>query len=380
MKLKVLYLSPVAYFKGGAERSLFDLLGNPNVEPIVIAPEEGPILERAKKMGLKTYVLDFGRINSIRRPFSFIKGLGALIDLWSAAKMLKNIAYSENIQIMHSNGLKAHFINCLSSFFDNSLKSVVHIRDIPYTRTEFLVWKIIYQLCDVMILVSRACWTGQVLPAKCSIVHNGTALYPHVKSVLENIPPLSLGFVGRIHPAKGLHLLIQWLSVARKEGIDVRLSVRGSFSEDAPLYEAEIKAQIATLGGVVEFAGFIDSAEDLYKGIDIVVVPSEIPDPLPRSVMEAMARGIPVIGYPAGGIFEMVEDGRTGFLVKNSAEFTTVIRNILTSPDQLKLITEQARRRIEDEFSIDLLHQKVFRIYESILPTSNVKAQSYHSQ
>ena len=43
-KPKVLFLSPVGFFKGGAERSLQDLLANPQITPFVMAPEDGPIL------------------------------------------------------------------------------------------------------------------------------------------------------------------------------------------------------------------------------------------------------------------------------------------------------------------------------------------------
>ncbi len=46
-KPKVLFLSPVGFFKGGAERSLQDLLSNPYITPILMAPEDGPILQTA---------------------------------------------------------------------------------------------------------------------------------------------------------------------------------------------------------------------------------------------------------------------------------------------------------------------------------------------
>lgn len=361
--MKIIYVSPVGFFKGGAERSLFDLTSNPDITPIVVAPEDGPILDRARELGLKTHILDFGSINKIHRPFSFIKGLSALIDLFKAARALKKIAKSENAKIVHSNGLKAHMINIVASRFFGP-KSIIHIRDIPYTKAEKLVWTIMHALCHKMVLVSRATWPTEKLPRKAIVIHNGTPL------IDEERPPrsgttLTIGFIGRIHPAKGLHLLIDWIA---KSGLDVRLSVRGTYSEDAPDYEGEINMQIQKLNlhDRIEFTGFIDNAKALYEGIDITCVPSKTPDPLPRSVMESMARGIPVLGYPAGGIFEMIEDGQTGFLVKDETQFKSALQQITDNPEKLKSMTTAAQEKIAQEFTIENLHSEMFELYRDL--------------
>ncbi len=362
--MKIIFLSPVGYFKGGAERSLFDLVANPNIEPIILAPEEGPILEKARELGLEHGVLDFGSINTIHRPFSFMKGFSAFADLFKAAFALKKLAKKHGARVVHSNGLKAHMINIVSDRLFGA-NSVLHIRDIPYTKPEILVWKIMHFLCHKMVLVSHATWPGKSLPRKAVVIHNGTPLIDGEREKNES-DTLTIGFIGRIHPAKGLHLLIDWIAAAKD--MDLRLSVRGTYSEDAPEYEAEIDKQILDLGleGRVEFTGFIDNAVTLYKGLDIVCVPSKTPDPLPRSVMESMARGIPVLGYPAGGIFEMIDDGKTGFLVKNTESFTNAIEQITGDEKRLEDMTAAAREKITREFTIDGLHAEVSEVYTNL--------------
>ena len=362
--MKIIFLSPVGYFKGGAERSLFDLVANPNIEPIIYAPEDGPILDKARELGLEHGVLDFGSINTIHRPFSFKKGFSAVSDLLRAAGELKKIAKQHGAKVVHSNGLKAHMINIVSSRLFGA-KSVIHIRDIPYTKPEILVWKIMHFLCHKMVLVSHATWPGEKLPRKAIVIHNGTPLIDTPREKNES-GTLTIGFIGRIHPAKGLHLLIDWIAAAKS--IDMRLSVRGTYSEDAPEYEAEINKQIADLGleERVEFTGFIDNAEALYKGLDIVCVPSKTPDPLPRSVMESMARGIPVLGYPAGGIFEMIDNARTGFLVQDATTFKSAVENITSDAQRLEVMTQAAREKITREFTIDGLHQEMTEVYKNL--------------
>lgn len=366
--IKIIFLSPVSCFKGGAERSLFDLMGNPSITPVLVVPAAGELADKARELGIAVEIINFGGISSIRRPFKFADGFAVLKDLYSAAKELKQVAARHGARVVHSNGLKAHFINCACKILCKT-KAVLHIRDIAYTKPERYVWHILQKLCDRFIIVSKACWPGETLPKNVHVIYNGTPLIdPVAKEAVQTGAPLNLGFIGRIHPGKGLHLLIDWAAAARKQGMDIALSVRGTFSEDAPAYEGEIHAQIKQLclEEYVTFTGFIDNAVTLYKGIDITVVPSHMPDPLPRSVMESMARGIPVIGYPAGGIGEMIIQGKTGFLARDTHTFLQAIQSVLDDPAQIDRLTQNARTRIRDEFSIERLHQKMMKVYTSI--------------
>ena len=362
---KVLFLSPVSHFKGGAEKCLMEFVDNPFIASEIAAPADGPIFEAAKKDNIPTHIVSFGDVETVRRPFSFMKGIGVIRSLLEAAIILKKTAKDNDIYIVHSNGLKAHAINCVSRVIGGP-KAIVHIHDIPLTRQEKLFWKILYFMCDKMLIVSRPCWPGGKLPPKCQVVHNGTVLGKEVKiKSLENGNEVIVGFAGRIHPAKGLHLLLRWVAYARKQGIKARISVRGSFSEDAPAYQGEIAALIKDLclTDSVDLLGHIDNPNKVYEGLDVVVVPSQIPDPLPRSVMEPMAQGIPVFGYPAGGIPEMIEHGKSGFLVKNEEEFAQSLEKLANNYDQ---IVKGASEKIQREFAIERLYDDLSNVYNDL--------------
>ncbi len=362
------FFSPVSNFKGGAEKCLVDFMENPAIQAKLITPMDGPLTQYANENNIETSIVDFGSILQIRRPFSIAVGIGSIISLFKAALALKKITKTKAIDIVHSNGLKAHAINVIARRLGGA-RAVVHIHDIPLTTAEKLVWYILYALSDHMILVSRPCWPGKRLPKHASIVHNGTPLVARTETAEQRTSDeLRVCFIGRIHPAKGLHLLLEWIADAREAGHrGLTLIVKGAFSEDAPAYEGEIRSQISRLNldDTVVFKGFVTDQSKLYNDVDVVVVPSHVPDPLPRSVMESMAHGVPVIGYPSGGIGEMIFDGKTGFFAKNSSDFAHAIQ-ALSNNEKRSHITENAQKLIDSEFSMKTLYYRLETTYKSL--------------
>jgi glycosyltransferase involved in cell wall biosynthesis len=364
-RLRVLFLSPVPNFKGGAERSLMDLMTSPRIEPFLALPEEGPLSKRADELGVPWDVIDFDGISSVRRPFRLADGMKALGSLTRAARQLNSVARRRNIALVHSNGLKAHAI-ALTAKRIGGRPTVIHIRDIANTNLEKMVWKAFQLAADRTILVSRACVSAARLPATVHVVHNGLRSgFEHPKP--EPREDIVLGFTAaRIHPSKGLHFLLDSLAKARVLGCRARLIVRGAFAEETPAYRRQIESAIAVLklSDVVSFENFVTDPERVYDGIDIVCVPSTMPDPFPRSVMEAMGRGLVVIATPCGGIPEMIADGETGFLASDPSHFAAVVLRLQNDPALRDSIGRQACSYSLSHFGLDRLHDEVRHVYQ----------------
>ena len=343
-----------------------DLMANPKVEPFLAVPAEGPLSRRATELGISVDIVDFGSVSTIRRPFRLRDGFAAGADFWRAALQLKRAAAKRGVALVHSNGLKAHAI-AIAARRLGGRPCVIHIRDIANTTIEAMTWKAFQIASDHTVLVSRACWPRPNLPANTHVVYNGFAV-PDERSPVSAQADLTVGFAGRIHPAKGLHTLIDALATARREQTGLRLIVRGNFAEEAPGYEDEIRRQIAqnSLGEFISFAGFVSDPAEVYRGVDIMCVPSTTPDPLPRSVMEAMGRGVPVVATRSGGIPEMIVDGKTGFVVDDVDSLATALVRLASDASLRSRFGDAARQRCLEMFALPTLHREISGIYALI--------------
>lgn len=117
---------------------------------------------------------------------------------------------------------------------------------------------------------------------------------------------LRLGFLGRLAPHKGIEVLLE--TVRGLPAAAVELVVAGAGNEP---YVSGLKTRFESPN--VRFLGFVEPLR-LFEQIDVLVVPSLWPEPLPRTVFEAYSHGIPVIGSNRGGTPEIIEQGVTGYV------------------------------------------------------------------
>jgi len=138
-------------------------------------------------------------------------------------------------------------------------------------------------------------------------------LFVH-KNKSSIVLPISLLFVGRLTPEKGLSFLLEALTSLLAEGTNAVLHIAGSGE-----IESSIKLLIEDLaiGHKVYFHGFIphdNELRELYSKCDLLIVPS-IEDQTPKVILEGMAYGIPVIATNVGAIPQIIQDGVTGLLI-----------------------------------------------------------------
>jgi glycosyltransferase involved in cell wall biosynthesis len=105
-----------------------------------------------------------------------------------------------------------------------------------------------------------------------------------------------------------------------------------------------------------------------------LLVPSNGYEATTRVILEAFASGVPVIAFRAGGIPEVVDDGRTGFLVATPAEMAERAIALLTGdPALVCAVSQAARESWRTRFTIERFQEQILRTIESAVngaPTS----------
>jgi glycosyltransferase involved in cell wall biosynthesis len=153
--------------------------------------------------------------------------------------------------------------------------------------------------------------------------------------------PGYLAFLGRISPEKGIESALR---IAAAAGMELRVAAK--VGEEDAAYHAEVVAPLLGAPGV-RFLGEIDDAAKpaFLSGAHALLFPIDWPEPFGLVMIEAMACGCPVIAYPRGSVPEVVEDGRTGFIVANEAEAVAAVARL----DRLDRAL--VRRRFEERWT-----------------------------
>ncbi len=165
--------------------------------------------------------------------------------------------------------------------------------------------------------------------------------------------PLVAGFLGRllIHD-KGLDILLDAMALLASgsgPAADLRLEVAGGPASMA----AELAARAAALGlgSRVRFLGEVPDATAVLAGWDLLLLPSRR-EGFGLVLAEAMASGRPVIASRAGGIPEVVDDGKTGLLVPpgDAAALAGALERLAGSQDEMCAMGRRARRQAQVRF------------------------------
>ncbi|KAA6344167.1 N N'-diacetylbacillosaminyl-diphospho-undecaprenol alpha-1 3-N-acetylgalactosaminyltransferase [termite gut metagenome] len=115
------------------------------------------------------------------------------------------------------------------------------------------------------------------------------------------------------------------------------------------------------------FTGKEDELVNVYNAVDLYVTPS-LQENLPNTIMEAMACGVPCVGFDTGGISEMIDHLHNGYVAryKSAEDFAEGIYRIATDPEY-DILSQQARRKVIANYSEGYIAKKYIEIYNRII-------------
>jgi glycosyltransferase involved in cell wall biosynthesis len=176
--------------------------------------------------------------------------------------------------------------------------------------------------------------------------------------------PTRIGSVGCLAARKDYGTLLDALALLRKEGLEFTTTLVGDGPDRAML---EAKAASLGLDGRVRFLGERPDVEPLLMAMDVFVLSSR-EEGIPNALLEAMAAGRPAVATAVGGTPEVMEDGRTGWLVpaRSPAALAAALGDALRHPDEARRRGEAAHRATVETMSIDVMVRRHEEFYERV--------------
>ncbi|MBC7876528.1 MAG: glycosyltransferase [Anaerolineales bacterium] len=188
---------------------------------------------------------------------------------------------------------------------------------------------------------------------------------------------MKLLFVGRLHPNKAPDVAINALdNLSTEYGLcDIKLDIVGQGSKE---YISSLKNLVfkLKLEKNVRFVGWLDHSAvlDLYSDYDALLFPSRWVEPLGGTVLEAMARGLPVIASRRGGPLEIINDGENGLLVSvdDPAAFSAAIMKLLQSDELTQKIRIAGINTIHERYTLEHIVDQNLEYFQRVLVASNI--------
>jgi glycosyltransferase involved in cell wall biosynthesis len=194
-------------------------------------------------------------------------------------------------------------------------------------------------------------------------IHNAM---PDITETLRASPgksPPRLVMVARLSHWKDQPTLLRALSDLKD--LDWQLELVG----DGPLrWQTEALVQSLDLRSRVTFLGFRRDVPERLAEAQVFLLISKW-EGFPRSILEAMRAGLPVVASDVGGVRESVVDGKTGFVIPRGdvARLRECLCKLIVSPELRVSMGNAGRARYEEKFTFDRLVERTTKVYESVL-------------
>ena len=168
--------------------------------------------------------------------------------------------------------------------------------------------------------------------------------------------------MGRICPEKGIHLALDAATIA-----EIPVTIAGKafdYPEHRQYFEDVFRPR---LGPHVRFMGSIGGKRkaQLLAGARCILVPSQAPETSSLVAMEAMASGTPVVAWRSGALRDVVDHGRTGWLVSSVEEMASAIARIH------EIDSAECRTEAEHRFSSEQMFSKYVSLYDRVTMASS---------
>jgi glycosyltransferase involved in cell wall biosynthesis len=234
----------------------------------------------------------------------------------------------------------------------------------------------------------REAWhSGTMRSSRLAEVLDRTPKQPRIEAIPNGVPVPELAwqrradwrvapraaFVGRLAPEKGLDTLIKAWPLVRAKYLGAQLIVIGE-GPLRPVLEEGVKALGMEIGPglAVELRGTAVDPSEALREADLFILPSR-EEGMSIALLEAMALGVPVVASSIPGNRRLVGDFKHGRLARpdDPEDLARVVVDQWDNYDRAFHMSRAARRRVDQEFSIQHVAREHLALFEDLLGTRN---------
>jgi glycosyltransferase involved in cell wall biosynthesis len=381
---------------------ILDRLNRVHFQPVVVCPDESPMMEMIQKLEVRTRGL---RPLEARFTWRLDLVVRYLISFASVIRSARRIVIDEAPDVIHANSIRAGLVMAAATL-GLDMPVIWHAHDILPRHPLSTAVRIFAMISsrNRILSVSQAVagrFRGIILrPLRrrvpIVVIHNAVDLErfkPNAKSRAEIRSVLGLndaqpvvGIVGQLTARKGQLELIEAFAQISRKVKDAVLLIAGKalFNRDEE-YAAQLERAVASLGITdrVRFLGPRDDIPKLMQGLDVLVVNSH-EEPFALTVLEGLSSGTAVLATSVGGTPEMIRPGENGWLVEARDQNALAKAMLTLFGDQSlrRRLGREGRRAAIARFSTNRFLKEVEELYGELLdrggmPQRNEAARNF---
>jgi glycosyltransferase involved in cell wall biosynthesis len=336
--MNILELNFEKTWRGGERQTLYNMMGfrNAGHQVSLLCSKRGPLEARAKEEGFKTYAF-----SNVFSAFFFL--------------MFRSRKYD----ILHAQSSHILTYAVLAKRFHGN-KIIFTRRIFKTPRGRFTKWK--YDLTDRIVAISPAIkkvfegFLNKDVTVISDIVEEKELNRGRAERLISGLglghKKFIIGTTAALTREKGPFVMIEAihaLSGKRKDFVFLHFG--------SGILEREMKERIKKyeLESIYHLMGFVENAEDIFSVLDLFVMSSEM-EGLGSSVLDAFVYKVPVVSTDAGGLAELVKDGRGVLCKKNSPELlASGIEEVFIKPELVSKMTSLAFDYVKQFHSIQYI-------------------------
>lgn len=379
-KMKIFYCITKGDW-GGAQRYVYDLatsLSKETYDVTVILGSAGTLSQKLETNQIRTIIL--GKISRDVRVWQ---------DFLALFKLIK-IFRQENPDIIHLNSSKMGGLGVIAGKIARVPKIIFtghgwafnEDRSAWQKKIIYLIHSLTVSLADKTIAVSaqtkNQMMKNKKTAEKTVVIHNGLAAIDFLskdlarQEIVKKLPAdvnlenrVWLGTISELHKNKGLKYIIEAMHLLEVQGDDPStLPILIIIGEGERREKLQKRIDRFNLQNNIFLVGKIEEASKYLKAFDIFALTS-ITEALPYVILEAGQAGLPIVASGVGGIPEIIEDMKSGIIVrpKEPEEIKKAISFFLNNPDKMAFLGQKIQSKIQSDFTKEKMLKETLDLY-----------------